>query len=372
MTPLWTLGPLNVTPYSLMILLGALAGVALAWRKKQVRPLLPAVIFGALALGHICWVLFCPVNLEAAEGKFHMILRPWQGGYTIYGALLGGALGALIAGKLSGVKRLDALDALAPAACAAIVFARVGEVFTGEGIGREALVEWTHFFPLSVFLNDGEFFEEWHYAVWFWEALAALVLLLILLKHEKKALPGHQTAIFLTVLGTTQILLEQMRHDSYLSVVVSFIRVNQLAALATLIAVLAALLIRTKPGAAKTVCCAAVLVAAALADMAAEFVFDKFEHAPWLYAGMVLSAVCCTVMLFTWKKKKALLPAVLVCAATAALLVAYASRDWEDAQLEPVDDMVRYLILYGTMVVDMVCIGLAVRLNLRRETEALR
>ena len=371
MTPLWTLGPLNVTPYSLMILLGALAGVALSWRKKQVRPLLPAVILGALVFGHVCWVLFCPIDLEAAEGKLHMMLRPWEGGYTIYGALLGGALGALAAGKLCGVRWTEAMDALAPGACAAIFFGRIGEFFTGEGIGRETLIEWTHFFPLSVFLDGGEFFEEWHYVVWFWEALAALVLLLILLKHESKALPGHQTAIFLTVLGTTQILLEQMRRDSYLRLIV-FVRINQLAALATLIAVLAALLIRAKPGAAKTAWCLVTLVLASLADMASEFVFDKFEYAPWMYAGMSLAAVSCAVMLWVWKKNRGILPAILVCAATAALLIAYAATDWEEAQLEPVDDMIRYLILYGTMAVDLVCIGLTVRLNLRHEAGTLQ
>ena len=363
MTPLWTLGPLNVTPYSLMILLGALAGTALAWRKKQVRPLLPAVILGALLFGHIMWVLFCPVNLEAAEGKGYMMLRLWEGGYTIYGALLGGALGALIAGKLSGVKWLDTLDALAPGACAVIFFARVGEYFTGEGIGRATEIEWMQFFPLTVWNED---YWEWNYVIWIWEALAALVLLLVLLKREKKALPGHQTAVFLTVLGTTQILLEQMRDDYYLRVIV-FVRINQLAALATLIAVLVSLLVRGKPGKAKTAWCLAVLVLASLADMASEFVFDKFEYVPWLYLGMSLSAAASAAMLWVWKKKKALLPAILIVAATAALLIGYASRDWEESQLEPVDDLVRRLILYGTMAVDMICIGLAVRLNLRQE-----
>ena len=120
MTPLWTEGPLNVTPYSLMIFLGALAGVLLSLRKKHIRPLLPAVILGALVFGHAVWVLFCPFDLEAAEGKFYMLLRPWEGGYTLYGALLGGALGALLFGKLYNVKWLDALDALTPGACAAI------------------------------------------------------------------------------------------------------------------------------------------------------------------------------------------------------------------------------------------------------------
>ena len=374
MTPLFTAEPLYVTPYSLMILLGALAGVALSLRKKQIRPLLPAVILGALIFGHIVWVLFCPFDLEAQEGKGYMILRPWEGGYTLYGALLGGALAALLFGKVYGVKWTDSMDALTPGACAVIFFGRLGEYFTGEGIGRLAEVEWTHFFPLSVCTYHDDFdpsFDEWRYVIWFWEALAALILLFILLKREKKSLPGHQTAIFLTVLGTTQILLEQMRRDNYLRLIV-FVRFNQLAALATLIAVLIVLLVRNKPGTAKVISCLITLVLAGLADMASEFVFDKYEYAPWLYLSMPLAAAACTIMLWIWKKKKALVPALLVCGVTAALLIGYASRTWDDFELTPVDDMIRFGILYATMAVDLICIGLAVRLNLQHRSLPLK
>ena len=374
MTPLWTEGPLNVTPYSLMIFLGALAGVALSLRKKHIRPLLPAVILGALVFGHAVWVLFCPYDLEAPEGKLYMLLRPWEGGYTLYGALLGGALGALLFGKLYNVKWLDALDALTPGACAVIIFGRVGEFFTGEGIGRGAEVAWTHCFPFSVCTYHDEFdaaFDEWCYIVWFWEALAALILLILLLKNEKKALPGHQTAVFLTVLGATQILLEQMRRDNYLRIIV-FVRFNQLAALATLIAVLVVLLVKNKPGRAKVFWCLATLVLASLADMASEFVFDKFEYAPWLYLSMPLAAVSCAAMLYVWKKQKGIVPAAVIVVLTAALLLAYASKAWDEIELEPVEDMIRFAILYATMAVDLVCIGLTIRLNLRDPDRSIK
>lgn len=360
MTPLFTLGPLYVTPYSLMIFAGAIAGIALCWRKKPVRPLLPAVILGAILLGHFFWALLCPPDLEAEDGRLAMALRPWEGGYTLYGALLGGALGALIAGKLTGVRWMDALDALAPGACAVIIFARVGEIFTGEGVGRWAEVEWTHFFPLCVCTDPD--WDEWRYAIWFWEALAALILLIILLRKEGKVPRGHLTAIFLTVLGTSQILLEQMRRDHYLRFIV-FVRANQLAALITLIAVLAALLIRYRPGRAKTLWCVAAFVLAGLADMASEFVFDKYEYAPWMYIAMSLAAAAAAGMLWTWRGKKGLTPAILICAATAALLIGYASRSWDETELEPIEDMIRFLILYGTMAVDLICMGLAIRLN---------
>ena len=196
-------------------------------------------------------------------------------------------------------------------------------------------------------------YDEWRYVIWFWEALAALVLLFILLKHEKKAVSGHQTAIFLTVLGTTQILLEQMRRDNYLRLIV-FVRFNQLAALATLITVLVVLLVRHKPGRAKVFWCLATLVLASLADMASEFVFDKYEYAPWLYLSMPLAALSCSAMLWVWKQKKGLVPAIAI---------GYASRSWDEFELDPVDDMLRFGILYATMAVDLICIGLAVRLN---------
>ena len=370
MQPLLTLGPLYVTPYSLTILAGVLAGLLLVWRKKAIRPLLPAVILGALLLGHICWCFFCPPDLEAAEGIFFMMLRPWQGGYTLYGALLGGALGALIAGKTTGIKWLDALDALAPGACAVIFFARIGEVFTGEGIGRWAEMDWTHFFPLSICTYHDDFYEEWRYLVWFWEALVALIMLIVLLKRERIAFHrGHQTAVFLTILGTTQILLEQMRRDNYLRLII-FVRVNQLAAIITLVIVLVAFLIRNKPGKAAVFWSLAVLILAALADMASEFVFDKYEYAPFLFISMPLAAAAFAALMLTQKKKQGILPAALICIATAALLIGYAAKDWNNIEITPELDMIRFAILYGTMAVDLLCIGLTIRLHLKESEKA--
>lgn len=370
MTPLFTLGSLYVTPYSLLVFAGALAGVLLCLRNKRILPLLPAVLLGALVFGHLFWVLFCPADLEAFEGIGWMLLRPWQGGYSLYGALLGGALGALAAGKAAGVRWLEALDGLAPGACAAIFFARIGESFTGEGIGRWTELEWTHFFPISVCTYQDEYFQEWRYVVWFWEALAALALLALLLKQEKKNPPtGRQTALFLTFLGCTQILLEQMRQDHYLRVI-TFVRVSQLAALATMIAVLLTLIVRRRPGAARTFWSLAVLVLASLADMASEFVFDKFEYAPWLYASMPLAVIAAAVMLWVWRGKKGILPGLLLCLAAAALLAGYASKAWNDFEMEPLEEALRFHILYGTMAVDMLCIALSVHLNIKGETRS--
>ena len=362
MTPLLTLGSLYVTPYSLTVLAGALAGTLLVWRKKAVRPLLPAVILGALVFGHLLWTLFWP------EGSVEMALKPWEGGYTLYGALLGGALGALIAGKLAGVKWFSALDALAPGACAAIFFERLGEYFIGEGIGRPTDVPWTHFFPLSVCTYHDEFdplYDEWRYVIWFWEALTALILLVLLLRQEKKNRPeGHIAALFLSFLSLTQILLEQLRHDGCLKVHV-FIRVSQLGALITLIAVLVMLIIRRRPLPLRAGTSLSVLVFASLAVMYVEFVMDKPEYLPWLIVTLALTVISCGVMLWVWKQRKGILPAAVICAAAAALLIFFGSKDWEEAILDPVQDLIHSLLLCGMMALSLVTIGIAVGLNLK-------
>ena len=90
MNPILTIGPCSITPFSLMILAGALAGVALVWPKKPIRPLLPLTILGAVLFGHAVWALFCPTDFDTGEGFFAMLPRFWEGGYTLYGALLGG------------------------------------------------------------------------------------------------------------------------------------------------------------------------------------------------------------------------------------------------------------------------------------------
>ena len=94
----------------------------------------------------------------------------------------------------------------------------------------------------------------------------------------------------------------------------------------------------------------------------------SFFSAPWLdfCKPSLHNRLYQTVV---WKKKKGIIPALVICAATAALLIAYASRTWDEFELEPVDDMIRFAILYGTMAVDLICIGLAIRLNLAQKTE---
>ena len=204
MTVFFRVGDFQLTAYGLCILAGALAGGLLCLRKKEVLPALAPVIIGAVLMGHFCWVMFCPKIY--ADDRLSLLFQFGKGGYTMYGALTGGVLGALAGAKMLKLRPLQLLDTLAPAACAVIFFGRIGDWLSGQGFGN--ILEEPFFFPVSYCSYADGSYREYAYAVWAWEALAALVLMGVLLIRFRKGAPeGRVFAVFLIGLGTIALTL---------------------------------------------------------------------------------------------------------------------------------------------------------------------
>lgn len=359
MTPVMTLGPLTVTPYGLIVFAGALIGVLMTiLRKKETGPVLPLVLLGALLFGHMWWVFFCPPGYDAETGTSMLMLRIWEGGYTLYGALFGGLLGAAAGARLSGLNLLDTLDAMAPGACAALILCRIGEYFSLQGYGGIVNEENLWVLPVS-FLTYEEAdwgYQEWRYAVWAWEAFAALVLLVLLFVCGKKARRGKQAALFVTGLGLSQILLEQMRQDDFVRLN-PFVRFTQIAALLSLIAVLVLFVYRTRPGWMRILACFMELVFASLSIVFAEFVFQKPQFTTLLYVFSSLAAAWMVVLLWMYRPKTRILSTLLMLGSTGALLGVYIGV----YMAERMED--NSLLLYGFMAVALAAIGLTLWLN---------
>ena len=358
MTPVLSLGPLSVTPFGLIVFAGALCGVFLSLRKKETGPVLPFVILGALLFGHMWWVFFCPPGYSAEVGSALLMLRIWEGGYTLYGALFGGLLGAVIGSKLSGLHLTDVLDALAPGACAALLFCRVGEYFTGQGFGEMVNEEGLWFLPVAFCTYQDEGYQEWNHAVWAWEAIVALILLVMLLVRARRAVRGQQTVFFVTVLGTTQILLEQFRRDDFVRLN-PFVRFTQIAALLSLIAVLILLVYKYRPGKKLIAASFAELTFASLSVVFAEFVFEKPQFRILLYISAVLSAVGFAALLWMYRGRFRLPASVIMLLATVVLMAIHIADQWiSDAWM-----------LYSLMALALVAISTVVFLNADPRTD---
>lgn len=155
--------------------------------------------------------------LEREDG---MAFRFWQGGYTVWGAILGFLLAGFLTSRLTGISAKNLLDILAPAGMLLVALGRFCEGLTGQGFGEETPLG-LHFFPFSV-VNE---FGEWRWAVFMLEGLAALLFLLIVLR-DKDFYPGGRIRHALIFLCAFQILFESFREDEFLRW--GFVRAGQL------------------------------------------------------------------------------------------------------------------------------------------------
>ena len=242
---LFPVGSLPVTVYASCIALAALAACLITVALGRLKigldgslslclAAIPCAVLGA----RLCYLLtnlqYIQIDLEYSIGRF--LWQLWEGGYTLYGAVLGGTAGIWLYARATRRPFAVLLDHAAPGAAVALMIARLGEYFTSEGIGKFIDDEALQFFPLAVQDTWGD----WSMAVFFYEALAAVVIAIVtwrLLRHD-----GPAAEVFIILLGLTQILLESWRMDELIRF--GFVRFNQIVSAVLMAAVLALRIIR--------------------------------------------------------------------------------------------------------------------------------
>lgn len=207
---------LYVRPYGLCLAAAALCAFLTVWLckkkldKKASFTEISAFSALSLALGILfSRTLYCAANIlfYAQEAQPLAALRIDEGGLSMTGALLGGALAAFIVAKKTGSRRL--MDAAAPALAVFVLIARLGERWTRTGFGPD--VEFGGLFSIAddfgAVLN-----------VWLLEALTALLVAaaLILLLRRARLCPGDGLLLFFLLYGVTQILMESLRADRHM------------------------------------------------------------------------------------------------------------------------------------------------------------
>ena len=239
------------TPYGVCLALAALAAYALltGLRRREARALCPdgAASIGFIGRADALELMLCaaPAALLCARLSYCLIrfsfyfmemgpvsvLRYWEGGGLLWGAAAGALGAAALLARRRGASVAMTLDELAAPGLLAIAIARLGEWPTGEGVGawieNEALMR----LPFAV-MNA---YEEWQLAVFLFEAAAALLLLIPVLK--KRAGSGERILTALLLFASCQVMLESLRMDSCLKI--GFVRVAQVASAVVILAVTA-------------------------------------------------------------------------------------------------------------------------------------
>ncbi|GGO86987.1 prolipoprotein diacylglyceryl transferase 1 [Nocardioides phosphati] len=146
----WHLGPLPIRAYALCIILGIVAAVWIGERRWVARGgkagemqdlALWCVPFGIV--GGRLYHVITDHDLYFGEGR-HAVdaLKIWHGGLGIWGAIILGAVGAVIGARVMGIRVLPALDALAPGVLVAQAIGRFGNYFNQELFGRPTDLPW--------------------------------------------------------------------------------------------------------------------------------------------------------------------------------------------------------------------------------------
>ncbi len=225
--PAWAqfhLGPLTIHTYALCILAGIIAAVVITQRRLSDRGAASGVV-----LDIIIWAV--PVGLIGARfyhvfthigDYFHPganlwnVFAIWDGGNALYGSLLGGAVGAYIGCRRTGIRFWSFVDAVAPAMLVAQSLGRFGNYFNHELFGLPTTLPWgleilptDTMFPKN--LPAGTLFHPLFLYEISWNLLGVAIILVL---ERKFSLDwGRVFAVYLIWYGLGRSWLEAIRID---------------------------------------------------------------------------------------------------------------------------------------------------------------
>ena len=145
---IFEVGPFALRYYGLCIALGIAAATWLTSRELARKGEDPALALDALffvvPLGFIgarVYHVLTDYGLYA-DDPFPGVFEVWNGGLGIYGAVIGGFIGALIFARVRGISVLVFADAVAPGLILAQAIGRWGNYFNQELFGRPSDLPW--------------------------------------------------------------------------------------------------------------------------------------------------------------------------------------------------------------------------------------
>ena len=255
---------LTINAYALAILTGIVFAILIVNHRLTSRGAekwivvdiaLYAVPLGILG-GRLFHVATHPTDYFFPGANLWRVFFVWEGGLAIFGALLGGALGAFIGARLVGIRFWSFADALAPGLLVAQGVGRIGNYFNQELFGAPTDLPWglqidpgNRAIPAG--LPDDTLYHPTFLYELLWNLFGALVLIALLKRFGLQW--GRLFGLYLVWYGFGRFFLETIRLD--VAEIIFGLRSNQWAAIGAIVLGLAIFFIqkRRHPGAEPSV-----------------------------------------------------------------------------------------------------------------------
>jgi phosphatidylglycerol:prolipoprotein diacylglycerol transferase len=141
------LGPFELTWHGLFTAVGILLGFLFAARFISRVGITEDDAFSIMLIGTITGIIgaramFVLENRVQFEGQWGDVLRINEGGITIYGAVIGGVLGAVAYGLIRRLPIMRGLDAAGFGLLLGMAIGRIGDLINGEHIAKATDLPW--------------------------------------------------------------------------------------------------------------------------------------------------------------------------------------------------------------------------------------
>src|SRR5687768_8918186 len=148
------IGDLVIHWYGIMIMLGVLAASFIAFREAKRRRedpdhvwgLFPWVLIAGIVGARVGWIV-ASLGDERMRDPVNWF-KIWEGGLSIHGAVIGGALAVALYCRRYGISFFRWIDIIAPGLALAQAIGRWGNYFNQEAFGSPTTLPWG--IPISV------------------------------------------------------------------------------------------------------------------------------------------------------------------------------------------------------------------------------
>jgi phosphatidylglycerol:prolipoprotein diacylglycerol transferase len=227
----FSIGPLTIRFYGLLIMIGVLAALALATRQALLRNKDPDFIYDAFpwvliagVVGARIWHILTPPQSMVDQGvttRYYLThleeaVAVWKGGLGIYGAVLGGGAALLIYTTVKGRSFWVWADILAPGVALAQAVGRWGNFINQEVYGLPTSLPWAIYIdPQHRYPGFQD--QAFYHPLFLYESLWSLVnmgVLLWLSRNKGDQLrEGSLFLLYVVIYGIGRFGLEFLRLD---------------------------------------------------------------------------------------------------------------------------------------------------------------